>query len=103
MRRAVTATAELLQEKNIALDPAHYTTVTELEDTYKTFADLDDFLQYYNGAIATLVKQSDYKKLAYAYMKRANADGVKYAEVFFDPQAPVDRGVDLSAVVAGLK
>ncbi|KAK4703943.1 adenine deaminase, partial [Phenoliferia sp. Uapishka_3] len=92
----------LAKENNIHLDPAHYTTIAALEERYKHFAGLDDFLQYYNWAMAALVKQSDYEKLAYAYMKKAHADGVKQAEVFFDPQAHVDRDIELSAVVSGL-
>ncbi|KAL8278995.1 hypothetical protein RQP46_008664 [Phenoliferia psychrophenolica] len=93
----------LAKENSITLDPAHFTTIAALEERYKHFAGLDDFLLFYNLAMAALIKESDFEALAFAYMEKANADGVKHAEVFFDPQAHVDRGVAIAAVVGGLK
>jgi adenosine deaminase len=37
-----------------------------------------------------------------AYFRRASAQGVVYAEVFFDPQAHTSRGVPFAAVIGGL-
>src|SRR6185369_13505370 len=39
---------------------------------------------------------------ALAYFERAAADGVVHAEVFFDPQAHLRRGVSLGAVIRGI-
>src|SRR6185437_13094690 len=40
--------------------------------------------------------------LGRAYLERAAAQGVRHAEIFFDPQTHTDRGVPLATVVAGL-
>ena len=53
-------------------------------------------------AMAALVKETDFEALAYAYMKKGHEQGLRHAEIFFDPQAHVDRGVALSAVIHGL-
>ena len=44
----------------------------------------------------------DFHDLAQAYLARAEADGVRHAEIFFDPQAHLSRGVPLAEVLAGL-
>jgi adenosine deaminase len=36
------------------------------------------------------------------YLDRASADGVRRAEIFFDPQAHTERGVDIGVVIEGL-
>lgn len=46
--------------------------------------------------------RDDFELLGRAYFARAGRAGVEHAEVFFDPQAHVSRGVDLDEVVHGL-
>jgi adenine deaminase len=46
--------------------------------------------------------ERDFYDLAMAYFRRASAQGVVYAEVFFDPQAHTSRGVPFAAVIGGL-
>jgi adenosine deaminase len=46
--------------------------------------------------------EQDFTDLADAYLARAAAQGVRHAEIFFDPQAHLKRGVDLGTVVEGL-
>ena len=56
------------------------------------FARPADFLDlYYQGRRAA--PEEDFHELALAYLERAAADGVRHAEVFFDPQAHTERGV----------
>ncbi|KAM0752241.1 adenine deaminase [Meredithblackwellia eburnea MCA 4105] len=93
---------DLCKANSIKLDPEFYSTIEVLEKRYENFANLDDFLNYYNMAMACLITHSDFSALAFAYMQRASADGVKHAEVFFDPQAHTGRGVALDVVVNGL-
>jgi adenine deaminase len=40
--------------------------------------------------------------MAMAYFRRAAADRVVHAEVFFDPQTHTARGVPMGAVIGGL-
>lgn len=66
------------------------------------FSSLQDFLDIYYEGAGVLLKERDFKDLAAAYLERAAADGVRHAEIFFDPQTHTERGVPLAAVVEGL-
>lgn len=66
------------------------------------FNDLQDFLDLYYQGMAVLRSEQDFFDLTTAYLKRAAADGVTYAEIFFDPQGHTARGIDFSEVVAGI-
>jgi adenosine deaminase len=48
-----------------------------------------------------LIKQSDFEALAWEYFLKAKRDGVLHAEVFFDPQAHLDRNISYATVVGG--
>jgi adenosine deaminase len=75
--------------------------VEEVRAAY-SFSNLQDFLDiYYQGARVLLTEQ-DFHDLTLAYMKRAHADGVVHAEVFFDPQTHTDRDVPMATVVNGI-
>jgi adenine deaminase len=82
-------------------DPA-FASPASLLDRYARFSSLDDFLHYYFLGFAVLQTSDDFSELAYAYVNRAHAQGVRHAEVFFDPQAHTSRGVAYATVVAGL-
>ncbi len=73
----------------------------ELRHAYR-FDDLQTFLNLYYGLMAVLHTENDFAELADAYLARAAAQGVRHAEIFFDPQAHTSRGVPLSAVIEGL-
>lgn len=95
---------ELAARNNITLpkeDPA-YANEDALLDRYNRFTSLDDFLGYYYTAMAVLQKESDFEDLAWSYFEKAHSDGVVHAEIFFDPQAHLERGVSFSTVIAGL-
>ncbi|KAF2148572.1 adenosine deaminase [Myriangium duriaei CBS 260.36] len=83
-------------------DPA-YTSPTTLAQRYKSFTSLDDFLAYYYRGMAVLLHPADYEDLTYAYLARAHSEGVRHAEVFFDPQAHLERGVDFDTVLSGMR
>jgi adenosine deaminase len=67
------------------------------------FGDLQSFLDVYYQGAAVLRTADDFFALGRAYYDRAAADRVRHAEVFFDPQTHVDRGVRLDVVVEGLR
>lgn len=95
-----------LSERNkIALptaaeDPA-FASPAALYERYARFSSLDDFLHYYYIGFTVLITESDFEDLAYAYFEKAAAQGVRHAEVFFDPQVHVNRGVAYETVVGG--
>jgi adenosine deaminase len=75
--------------------------VDELRATY-AFTRLQDFLDVYEANTAVLRTDEDFAELGDMYFRRAAAAGVVRAEVFFDPQAHVRRGVPIEAVIEGL-
>lgn len=66
------------------------------------FDDLQSFLDIYYAGCSVLIEPQDFFDLTFAYLCRARADGVRHAEVFFDPQTHTDRGVPFGAVVDGV-
>lgn len=66
------------------------------------FEDLQSFLNLYYELMAALRTEQDFEDLANAYLARAAAQGVRHAEIFFDPQAHIARGVGMGTVVEGL-
>ncbi|MEU8676279.1 adenosine deaminase [Streptomyces sp. NPDC048560] len=73
----------------------------ELRTAY-LFDDLQTFLDLYYALMAVLRTEQDFEDLANAYLTRAAAQGVRHAEIFFDPQAHTARGVPIGTVVEGL-
>ena len=67
------------------------------------FHDLPSFLTLYYRNMTVLLTEQDFRDLTYAYFERAHADGVIYAEPFFDPQAHTDRGVAFATVLRGIR
>ncbi|MFF0049329.1 adenosine deaminase [Streptomyces sp. NPDC005498] len=78
-----------------------YATTEELRTAY-LFDDLQTFLDLYYALMAVLRTEQDFEELADAYLTRAAAQGVRHAEIFFDPQAHTARGVPIGTVVEGL-
>ncbi len=67
-----------------------------------SFTRLQDFLDIYYRGADVLRTEEDFRDLATAYLDRAVADGVRHAEIFFDPQTHTTRGVPLDVVMRGL-
>ncbi|HET6859915.1 MAG TPA: adenosine deaminase [Streptomyces sp.] len=78
-----------------------YATTEELRRAY-LFDDLQSFLDLYYALMAVLRTEEDFAELAEAYLARAAQQGVRHAEIFFDPQAHTARGVDIATVIEGL-
>jgi adenosine deaminase len=78
-----------------------YPSVEALRDAYR-FTDLESFLRVYYQGMAVLQKTQDYYDLTAAYLKRACSQGVRHAEIFFDPQAHLDRGIAFKTVIDGV-
>ncbi len=78
-----------------------YRSVEEARAAY-AFSDLQSFLDLYYEGARVLMEEADFFDLTAAYLKRAHSDGVRHAEIFFDPQTHTDRGVPFAAVVSGI-
>lgn len=93
----------LAHKNNITLptdDPA-FESPTKLTERYRQFSSLDDFLGYYYIGMSVLIQESDFEALAMDYFRHAAKDGVMHADVFFDPQAHLSRGVSYATVLGG--
>jgi len=89
---------ELAQKNGVALA---YPSVEALRAAY-AFSDLQSFLDIYYAGASVLLQESDFEAMAMAYFRRAGADNVIRAELFFDPQTHTARGVPIGAVIGGL-
>ncbi|MFE2427193.1 adenosine deaminase [Streptomyces sp. NPDC059373] len=78
-----------------------YATTEELRRAY-SFSDLQSFLDLYYALMAVLRTEQDFADLADAYLARAAEQGVRHAEIFFDPQAHTARGIGIGTVIEGL-
>ena len=78
-----------------------FKSVEEVRAAYR-FANLQDFLDIYYRSADVLRTEEDFYELTLAYLKRAAADGVRHAEVFFDPQTHTARGIAFATVADGI-
>ena len=78
-----------------------YATVDALRAAYD-FSDLQSFLEIYYAGANVLRDEDDFHAMTAAYLRRAHADGVVHAEIFFDPQTHTDRGIDIGVVFRGI-
>ena len=88
---------ELAKKNDVELP---FASVAEVRDAYE-FDDLQSFLDIYYQGAAVLIDEHDFSELMEAYLERAIADGVVHAEMFFDPQTHIERGVDIGTVIRG--
>ena len=77
-----------------------FASVDEVRRAYE-FTDLQSFLDIYYQGAAVLRTEADFHDLMWAYLERAAADGVRHAEMFFDPQTHTERGIGFPVFMAG--
>lgn len=92
-------TAFALAERNGVRLP--YASTDALRSAY-LFTDLQSFLNLYYRLMDVLRTEQDFADLADSYLARAATQGVRHAEIFFDPQAHLSRGVPVATVIEGL-
>ena len=89
---------EMARRNGIALP---FASVEELRRAYR-FSNLRSFLGIYYEGARVLCTERDFFELTAAYLERAASDGVRHAEVFFDPQTHTARGIPFGTVVRGI-
>ena len=67
------------------------------------FIDLQSFLDIYYQGGEVLRTPDDFYDLMTAYLDRAADDGVRHAEIFFDPQMHTGRGVGFEVFMRGFR
>jgi adenosine deaminase len=78
-----------------------YSSVEQLRAAYE-FNNLQEFLDIYYEGAGALQTEQDFYDMTLAYLRRAAADGVTRAEIFFDPQTHTDRGIAFDVFMTGL-
>ena len=80
--------------------PSH-ASVDELRAAYE-FSNLQEFLDIYYIGAAALRTEQDFYDMTLAYLRRAAADGVRRAEIFFDPQTHTERDIPFPVFMNGM-
>lgn len=88
----------IAQRNNVSLP---FSSVEALRKAYE-FEDLQSFLDLYYAGMNVLQNEQDFHDLAQAYLRRAQSDKIVHAELFFDPQAHISRGISFDTVINGL-
>ncbi|MEM7195583.1 MAG: adenosine deaminase [Pseudomonadota bacterium] len=88
----------LARRNNVELP---YNSVQEIRAAYQ-FDCLQDFLDLYYHGMSVLIHEQDFYDLTWAYLERVHSDGLIHVEMFFDPQAHMERGVSFETVLAGI-
>ena len=89
---------EIARRNGITL---RYRSVDALRRAYQ-FTDLQSFLDIYYEGAAVLRRERDFTEMTLAYLRRAAADNVRHAEIFFDPQTHTGRGIAFATVIDGI-
>jgi adenosine deaminase len=71
----------------------------DIDNTEETFT----FFEAYYGGFEVLVKEEDFFDLAMAYFEKVSGMGVRYCELFFDPQGHTRRGVSWETMMGGFR
>lgn len=79
-----------------------YASVDQLRAKYQ-FSNLQSFLDLFYANMAVLRTAGDFREITVAYLQRAHDSGVRHVELFFDPQAHIQRGLGLGEVIAGIR
>lgn len=81
--------------------PVRFESVADLRSAYE-FRNLQEFLDIYYEGASVLQTEQDFFDMTLGYLHRAAADGVRRAEIFFDPQTHTDRGVPFEVFMDGI-
>ena len=77
-----------------------FRTLADVEAAYE-FEDLQSFLDIYYAGASVLINESDFFDLMYAYLKRCQAENIVHAEIMFDPQTHLERGISFETMFKG--
>jgi adenosine deaminase len=77
-----------------------FDSVDDLRAAYE-FTDLQSFLDLYYQGAEVLQTQGDFRDLMAAYLGRVARDNVRHAEIFFDPQTHLARGIGFDTFMTG--
>lgn len=83
------------------VDPG-YPSVDALKAAYN-FSNLQSFLDLYFAGCRVLQTEEDFFDLTWAYLSKAHSQGVVHAEIMFDPQTHLLRGISFDTFLSGIR
>ena len=89
---------EMAKKNNIKIPFAN---IEEIKADYK-FVNLESFLKIYYEGSKVLLGEEDFFNLTWAYAIKCKENKVVHTEIFFDPQAHINRGVSFNTVINGI-
>jgi len=75
--------------------------IKEVKSAYN-FSNLESFLNIFYQGSKVLIKEQDFFDLTWAYALKCKEDNIVHAEIFFDPQTHVNRGINFDLVINGI-
>ena len=88
-----------LAKKNKITIP--FKNIEEVKAAYN-FTNLESFLKIYYEGSKVLVSEEDFFHLTWAYALKCKENNVVHTEIFFDPQAHINRGVGFDVIINGI-
>ncbi|MGE3062140.1 MAG: adenosine deaminase [bacterium] len=79
-----------------------FKTVDEIKKAYE-FKNLQEFLDIYYEGAGVLINEEDFYDLTIAYISKAKQEKIVHAEIFFDPQTHMSRGVKFKTAITGIR
>ena len=70
----------------------------EIKSAYN-FKNLESFLKIFYQGSSVLIKEQDFFDLTWAYVLKCKEENIVHAEIFFDPQTHINRGIDFDVVI----
>ena len=89
---------ELAKRNNIKIPFAN---IDEGKSAY-SFSNLESFLKIFYQGSRVLIKEKDFFDLTWAYALKCKENNVVHAEIFFDPQTHLSRGINFDIVIGGI-
>ena len=78
-----------------------FESVDEIRNAYN-FHNLQSFLDIYYQGSKVLISEQDFFDLTWAYLLKSKEDNIVHTEIFFDPQAHTNRGIEFDLVINGI-
>jgi len=78
-----------------------YESIEEVKAAYH-FGNLQAFLDLYYQGMQVLKTEQDFYDLTWAYIQKCSEQNIVYAEIFFDPQAHLQRGLGFETILNGI-
>ena len=89
---------DLAKRNNIQIP---FKSIEDVKKAYN-FDNLESFLKIYYEGAKVLLKEKDFFELTWAYALKCKEDNIVHTEIFFDPQAHINREVSFETVINGI-